>query len=362
VISIRRSFLLPAALLLAPVMGRAQFQPVAPQAVPPPPAQTGAGAQLVAPPTVGFVPPAVNNGWGYYGNPYVYSPAGAYLSGLADLTNASGQYLQQVQQSRILQNQADSGKLELRREIWQQEAWERKNTPTAEQMRAYEAKIDLQRARSNPPNNYIWSGDAMNTLMVDIQRAHAAGVFGPPVPVNPDTLRRISVTDGASSRGEIAVLSEGGGKLRWPFVLRKKAFEKDRQKIDQLAATAVTQARSDAVEPETVDALQRSASNLRDQVSRMSRKDELTPTEAIQARRYLTQLDGAFRTLKDPNVANFFNGKWAPHGNTIGEVINNMVNQGLRFAPAIEGNETAYKAFFNDLVTYDLRLASMAAR
>jgi hypothetical protein len=354
----RPSVLLLSAALLVPSTGRAQFQPVPPQAMPAGPIVTGAGAQLNAPVQQGFIPPAF---WpSGYSNPWIYSPAGAYLSGLADLTNAQGQYLQQVQQARILQNQADSGRLDMRRKIWEQEAWERRNTPTADQVRAFQADVDLQRARNNPPNNYIWSGAAMNTLMTDIQRMHAAGINGPPVAVDQDLLRRISLTDGASSRGGIALLAENGGKMTWPFVLRKKVFEKDRQTIENLSVQAAMQARSDNVDPDTVDGIRKASGRIRDQIRIMSQNDDLTPTEAIQGRRFLTELDGALRTLADPNVAKFFNGQWAPKGSTVGEIIDNMTRQGLTFAPAISGNEAAYTSFFNALVTYDLRLAQLA--
>src|SRR5207244_4022511 len=75
-----------------------------------------------------------------------------------------------------------------------------------------------------------------------------------------------------------------------------------------------------------------------------------------EAKRYADQLHAAVRTLQDPAVANYFNGSWEAKGNTVEELIRNMTAQGLRFAPATQGDETAYQVLYHDLLAYDTAL------
>src|ERR1700722_428277 len=225
-----RALALFSGLLLIPAPVRAQFQPC--QAANP---QAGPTAQLVVNQNAGYVPyGAYGNG---YGSPYGYNGVyGGYLTGAANLGNAAGEYRNQIQQSRITQNQADEGRLDVRKKVWEQDAWERQHMPTTESVRAYEAKIDLQRSRNNPPSNFIWSGDAMNTLALDIVALKNANIIGPSVPVDPSILSKIGVTDGTIS-GDYALLLNDG-KLRWPFVLTKSTFATGRKKIDELLPKA----------------------------------------------------------------------------------------------------------------------------
>jgi hypothetical protein len=55
-------------------------------------------------------------------------------------------------------------------------------------------------------------------------------------------------------------------------------------------------------------------------------------------------------------VANFFNGKWAANGKTVGDLVKYMASSGLRFAPATQGSEAAYSMLQQALAAYNMAL------
>jgi hypothetical protein len=58
--------------------------------------------------------------------------------------------------------------------------------------------------------------------------------------------------------------------------------------------------------------------------------------------------------LEKPHAGNYFTGKFSARGKTVGELIQNMSRQGLRFAPAVAGDEGAYENLHRYLVVYDV--------
>ena len=43
---------------------------------------------------------------------------------------------------------------------------------------------------------------------------------------------------------------------------------------------------------------------------------DISSTDYVRAKRYVTELEDATKVLQDPNVANYF-GKWAAQGNDV---------------------------------------------
>jgi hypothetical protein len=66
----------------------------------------------------------------------------------------------------------------------------------------------------------------------------------------------------------------------------------------------------------------------------VNRAREMTPTEFIQARRYLREVRDAVKVFQDPKVGNYFNRRWQARGETVTDLIRNMSADGLVFAPA----------------------------
>jgi hypothetical protein len=83
---------------------------------------------------------------------------------------------------------------------------------------------------------------------------------------------------------------------------------------------------------------------------------ELSPTEYIAGRRYLNQLGQAVTALSDPKVFNYFNTDWTARGKNVAELVQFLSDNGLVFAPAAPGDESAYRALYNALAAFDARM------
>jgi len=88
--------------------------------------------------------------------------------------------------------------------------------------------------------------------------------------------------------------------------------------------------------------------------------DELSPSQYIEARRFLNQLSAAIKALSDPKVANYFNNTWNARGSNVAELVSHMTKQGLTFAPAAPGDEAAYRAVYDALRTFEAGLPGRA--
>jgi hypothetical protein len=327
-----------------------------------PPAQTSINTGPATPPPV-YTAPTVNPaaypppGYGY-GNVANQSRIYGYLSGMADVTNANGQYLNDVQSARIASSQADQAQLGTRNAIIQQKMYEKSLIPTQAQKAQQELWNNLQRARNNPPKTEIWFGSTLNTFLDAFKIAEAQGIKAEPVPLDSDVLAHINVTTGQGG-------GVGAGMLRdltrfdWPFALRDAAFKKDREQVEALTRQAVEQ-----VNPGPVD--EAVFRKLGDAVGAMTASvrgnKTMSPTDFIESRTFLDNFSSSIQILRTPNAASFFNGKFTLRGPTVADMVAQMASQGLTFAPATPGDEPFYSALYQSMLAYDFRLSRVAPR
>jgi hypothetical protein len=298
------------------------------------------------------VAPVVNNTAypGSYGGYVGYQgPYYGYLSGAAEVTNANAQYQQTIQQASLTREQARQAAVDTRRKVREERQYELATTPTSEDIRQQEMMNSLRRSRSNPPAMDVWTGRALNDLLQAIQNAQVRGYLGPPVPLPPDSLPHINFTTG-TTYGGLGVLKDGG-KLEWPLVLKKDTFKAERLRLDELTAQAARQAYSgpvtDTVQNDLVDAIATLEAAVNRQVQ------DLTPTQFVQAMRYVRELKEASKVVQDPKVSAYFQGSRSVKADTVGELVQQMTTKGLKFAPAVSGDETAYTALYPALLQYD---------
>jgi len=297
--------------------------------------------------------PNVNSYGGYYPG-----PAGGFLNGVAAVTTANAQSVGTIQQARIVQQQANQSSLDTRRAILNEWQYEQKMRPTPEGQRQKDQAYNLRRARNDPPRVEIWDGSVLNTLLVSIQQMQLGGLRGPFVPLDPDMVRNINLTAGTTA-GNVGLLKTGG-KLEWPFALQSEIFATDRAKMDALAAQAVNEAVSGSVSFNTITSMIKVQESLRASVD--GQVQEMSPNTWMQASRYVNDLRATTQALKDPNVAKQFNGQWSARGSNVAELVNNMTQQGLRFAPVRPGAEFAYTAFYQALLSYELGVNRLVSR
>jgi hypothetical protein len=288
---------------------------------------------------------------GYPYNPYMsyYDPFGGYFRGLSSLVSSYGQYYKDINQARLINQQVYQSKLDTRRRIIDEWRYEQSLIPTSEEMRRKNRERDLAYARQNPPLTAVLDGTSLNTLLDNLKLNHAKDQRGPRIPLDEEALRKINVT--TTFGGNIGLL-KNGGKLTWPDSLQGAAFAQLRRQFDQNIIEAVNGAKAnghvDAALFRDLDADLRSMNDaLRKSV------DTLSPSQYIEARRYLSLLADALKALHDQNVQNYFNRKYEARGKTVGDLVDYMAKEGLRFAPAVPGDGAAYQALQNYMGAYD---------
>jgi hypothetical protein len=319
---------------------------------------TQATSNVVAVPA--YQPPPIVNVNGYnpgYGA-YPTSPYGSYLSGKADLVNASGQYGIQVQQANMLQEDVHRSMLDSRRAVLNEARYERETTMNSEQVRQQGIIDALRRARNEPPLNEIWSGLSLNALFSDIKKANTYGVRGPTVPLDQEMLKHINLTTGVTSAG--AGVLKDGPKLQWPSALQDPAFKDSRSQLETMTTQALQQAMKGMVAPKLVGDMKAIVETM--QVQLKQQVATLPPGPYMDAKKYLRELNTSYSALTSPSATNYFNGKYAAQGATVYDLAVYMTNNGLQFAPAVSGDQPYYSALYQALLSYDVRMAQAVSR
>jgi hypothetical protein len=340
-----------------------QFRPA-----PNPDDTTGLQTQGIARPSLGSpgfsyvpepAPPSPFPSYGGYGGYYPGRVGGA-LQGVASVTTANADAVNTLQQARITDQQAEQSKISTRRQLFDELRYEQANTPTYEDRREMDRQNALRRARNNPPNTEIWAGISLNALASHLEKVQRdTGLRGPYVPLGPDVLKHINVTDGTVRVG--AGLFRDGAKLTWPFDLTDERFEQDRGNIDRLSAKAIDQLKTNgSVEPGTLRDLLSAAKALQAHID--GAIADMTPSQYTRSARYANQLIESVRTLTQPDASKFFNGSLQAKGNNVADFIANLNNSGLTIAPATSDDETAYNVLYRMLLDYDASLTRITTR
>jgi hypothetical protein len=312
-------------------------------------------------------------GYGGYGNPYgpyggygLYSPFSlglmspyGYLQGSASVINANGQYYVMTQEARIKREKARQEMIETRRKLFDELMYERKMTPTAEELRQRDLKTALDKARHQPPAGDVLSGRSLNDLFQNLVREPSLLNNGPSVPISEDTLNGVNFSNG--NGGNVGLL-KSGGKLSWPQPLEGSQFKEPRERLSKLFAEAVqgvgyngTRANPGTIRDMTndLDALQKTLG---------SSVSELSPTQWVEAQRYLRELKGAIRALQNERVQELIKPSGLAKVRNVAGLVKWMSDNGLTFAPATNGDESSYRALYNALVNFDSAAVAAAQK
>jgi len=251
-------------------------------------------------------------GGGGYTNPY-----NGYLSGAASVTSANGQYQIQIQSARLMREQSRQAAIETRRKLYDEAMYEQMHRPDPEKIRQHDQEVALDRARHTPPLTEVWSGTALNDLYNHLSSQYGQLNKGPKVPLDEDMLKGINLTP-RDTRANPGLLKDEG-KLQWPLSLMSNEFTEPRRALERLLADAVQQVKFNNPVP---------AGSLRDmhvQLGQLNdtlrdRVNDLSPTQFIEAQRYLHQVGDAVKALEDPKVGNYVNRNWTAKGKNVAEL------------------------------------------
>jgi hypothetical protein len=296
-------------------------------------------------------------GYGAYGGYAGYSGLGGYGSGLGGYasTNAAAPAstsLVDPAKAALLNEQVVAERIANRRRAFDEQLYERERTPTSEQAL-------LDRSRSAPRVAEVHSGQALNALLADLQKLGAgtdsserADIL---LPLDEHAFQRINLTHGV---GNIALL-KNGGQFRWPGAPTGTAFQEARDRLETLAPKAIEQVRtSGRVNSHTMSQMV-AAIDLMHKTLRQGAGD-LSFQPFTEARAFLQSFDDAIVALQQPDAADHLNGAYRPRPQTVFGLVKRMTDNGLRFAPAISGDEAAYSSLCNALRACDLAAISQS--
>jgi hypothetical protein len=287
-----------------------------------------------------------------------YDPYGGYFRGVGDLVSSYGQYGKDYNQARLLNQQVEQEKIKTRQMLQEQRRYEQSQLPTAEDIRDRDRQYALRRAMNDPPLTEILSGSALNDLLKNAELLMTKGTRGPTVPLDAEVLDHIHVSGGRTS-GSVGVIKDGG-RLRWPLPLQDTPFEKDRKHMDEVMYQAVREVSDEQLQLSTVRDLEGTLKSMQGTLDRIGR--DMAVMDIVEVQRYFTELESSIKALRDPSAANFFSKKWSAQGRDVAELVANMSREGLRFAPAIDGDEAAYQVLHRSLVSYNLGAQQVAQK
>jgi len=291
-----------------------------------------------------------------------YDPYNGYLSGAAQVITSQGKLMVNQQQAYRMREQVRQETVETRRKVFEAYLYERERAPTAQDERERYMSQQLARSRNNPPVTEIMSGKALNDLLADLQklsaRNEAATLRTFPVALDEDGFKHINLSP-SPGKGNIALLKDAG-RLSWPVALSGPELKEPRERLNSLAQAVVKQAEfNNQVDAGSIRQMEDDVARMRDGLKRIG--TELPPSPYIQAKNYLDSLDSAITGLQQRNVGNYFTGKYTLRGKSVPELVKYMAAEGLRFAPALPGEQASYQALYQALVQYDVAAQPVTA-
>jgi hypothetical protein len=284
----------------------------------------------------------------YY--PYYNDPYGGYLRGAADVMRAQSQLMMDQERARLLREQVLQTKMDTRKKALETDLWIKANTPTFTDEQAKIAKTILKRIQTSATPAEIESGKALNVLLDDLRRHIDKKSSVGAMPLDEDVLRHLNVTK--SGVGNLGLL-RNNGQFTWPKTLRELATPAELKETEIQAQQVVSQAPSGKVDANLLSELKTNIGKLRTQLS--NKVNELPTSQYMEGKRFLNSFEDALLGLQQGDGPDYFNFRtYVESHKNLQDIVNYMVDRGLRFAPTVAGDEGAYVAMHSALAAFDV--------
>jgi hypothetical protein len=216
---------------------------------------------------------------------------------------------------------------------------------TPEEEKELQRKINLVKSQTGASPATVWSGADLNVLLDDFKvHQDRRGVAAA---LSEDVLRHINIV--SSKEGSNAGLFQIGP---WPELLQKLAFQEERERIGSLISELIQQAKTGKIHAANLDALDMNLSLIGDRLADKIR--EVPTVQYVRAKRFLADLEKDAKSMRQPDAATHFSRKYDPKAKSIGELLQYMAKNDLRFSPAMPGDEGAYLVLYRALAIYDV--------
>jgi hypothetical protein len=180
--------------------------------------------------------------------------------------------------------------------------------------------------------------------------------------LSPEQLQAICLSDGSNT------FTGTGGRTRldtfsWPFILKMKVFDADRAEFEELYQKAMKEIEENKnPSPETVIRLLEKKSDIEKKVDsiKLSSKADLQTTEMkwrSEAKNYLRELNQTLDNYSNHDSERLK--KYIFKGKTLGDLLQHMVANGLRFAHPKKEDSNLYASIFF-LMRYAIKEVSPA--
>jgi hypothetical protein len=303
-----------------------------------------------------YVPSQATGGYPYMPYYGYIPPAGYFLMGTAQIMNAYPNVIKGNEEARILREQYYMTKLERIKRQRELEIYLKKITPTwsEEQARMHQKTLRRIQTTSNPTE--IWQGKALNILLDDLRKNVGKKGSGGQVNVPEEMLKHVNV---AKKFGNLGLLRDEG-RFSWPHALADILTPEDRKDIEFKTQSLVQKAINGDVPRNILRDVEVALDKAREKLT--AKINEISAPDYLEAKRFLQEFNDARVAIKDGDAAAYFEfQRWCRGGKTIQEVVDYMASHGLRFAPAVAGDENAYQAMHSALAAYDMDFNAQVA-
>jgi hypothetical protein len=229
------------------------------------------------------------------------------------------------------------------------------NTPTFTEEQAKIAKTTLKRIQTNSSEPEIANGKALNLLLNDMARYPSKGSKVDPLPLGEDVMAHINVSKGNFSLGVL----RNGGEFTWPVALQELFTPEQLRLIANQAKALVSGAEKGKVDINVLKDMRVEVDKVRHQL--FKKLNEIPTTQYLDAVRFLNDFEDARVALERGEALTQVNfQKWAAGGKDLQKLVDYMVSNGLRFTPATQGDEFAYRAVYSGMAAMDVALNGLS--
>ncbi len=222
------------------------------------------------------------------------------------------------------------------------------NTPTYTEEQVKFAKHILKRIQTANASEIV-SGKSLNILLDEFRKHQGKLILADPVSLPEEVLKHINVT---KSIGNLGLLRKGG-QFTWPAALQDILDAGERQQTELQAQVLVQKAGAGTVPDKLLKHLQKNMDSAREKLTQ--KINDVPPVQYIEAKRFLNDFNDALLALKSGEASSQFAfQKWIAGGKTVQELVDYMVKSGLKFAPAVSGDEASYQALHSALAPFDV--------
>ena len=266
---------------------------------------------------------------------------------------AYGQLGLTSEQARVLREVATQAQLDTEKKAFDLKAYETAYTPTLADKQKKINRQQLVRIQHASTPSEIWSGKAHNILLKDLVEKNLSKPLKlHPLPLNEKLMSHINVT-AKGGFGNIGLL-RNDGRFEWPLALQEIATAEEQKNMAVDAQDAYRRARDNMKVANLEEDLSAGVASLRERL--LKRANDMPTDQYLAAKRFLNYFDSALAAIKAGDVRRNidFHKEFSGEGKTIQDLIDYMGKHGLRYAPAVTGDEDAYQALHSLLTAYSL--------